>query len=87
MKPPFVGLPSTLADGNCAYADDIDTEICGQPATVHVVGRSAAWGWVCLNTCEAHHQIAAASCVEICDMHHAAGCPGEHFAPAGGANA
>lgn len=35
---PFVGAPTDATDGSCAYSADIDTQSCGQPATIHIIG-------------------------------------------------
>lgn len=81
MPAPFVGLPSAPLATGCAYAADLDQPPCGQPVTVHLVGRAEGWGWVGLNTCAGHLSIARAGCAEIADEHPAEGCNGEHFAP------
>lgn len=80
MKP-FVGLPTDAAPG-CAYAADLDQPGCGQPVTVHIIGRAEGWGWVALSSCGSHAPIAAAGCAEVADIHPAAGCTGDHRAPA-----
>ncbi|WP_194821287.1 hypothetical protein [Micromonospora sp. S-DT3-3-22] len=79
MKP-FVGLPSDTADG-CAYAADLDAPPCTQAATVHIIGRAPGWGWVALPSCDDHQAIAEAGCADVADVHPAAGCSGEHYAP------
>ncbi|MBM0275343.1 hypothetical protein [Micromonospora tarensis] len=79
MKP-FVGAPTV--DAGCAYSADLDQPACGQPVTVHVIGRAEGWGWVSLKSCAEHAPVAVAGCVEIGDIHPAEGCSGEHHAPA-----
>ncbi|MFF3867370.1 hypothetical protein [Micromonospora sp. NPDC001898] len=79
MKP-FVGLPADDLPG-CSYAASLDQEACTAPATVHIIGRAAGWGWVALNSCDEHRPIAVAGCVDLADVHPAAGCSGEHYAP------
>ncbi|MBM0279672.1 hypothetical protein [Micromonospora tarensis] len=79
MKP-FVGLPVAEA-ATCAYSADLDQPACGQPTTVHVLGWAEGWGWVVLNTCAGHLDIAKAGCAVIGGEHPAAGCSGEHHVP------
>lgn len=73
MPKPFVGLPTTLT-GGCAFAIDIDGEICGKPCVVHLAVRSVAWGIVALASCAAHEAVAR-STGEVIDEHpHEPGC-------------
>lgn len=57
---PFVGLP-TVNMGGCSYSADLDASGCAEPAAVHPIVFSEAWGVVSLASCERHVPIARAS--------------------------
>ncbi len=79
---PFVGPPTDApTTAGCAYSAALNEPACGAPIAYHLIGRSGAWGWVALYACRIHLAPAEAACVEIADVHPAAGCAGEHYAP------